>query len=315
MKSNKNTKTLVYFEKIEYNIYMKKIVINKKENAKKISKIILENTSIGYNTFCKLLRKKDIKINGRRISKDTKVYENDCLEIYIDEEKAKDIKINNILEIYQDNNVLIVNKPIGIEVVGKYGVEDILRTKYGDVFACHRLDRNTSGLVIFAKNLETLKILEDKFRNNEIEKKYITQVNGIFNIPEKEEIAYLFKDSKKAFVYIEDIQKNGYKKIITKYKEIEKNKELNISILEIELKTGRTHQIRAHMAHLGHPVIGDGKYGDYIINKKFGKKHQILVSYYLKFDFKSNSGILEYLKDKEIYLDKGEIYGKHSFIR
>ena len=294
---------------------MKKIIINEKENGKKISKIILDKIDIGYNSFCKLLRKKDIKINGKRVNKDVVVFQNDCLEIYIDEYKMNNSRREEIFEVFNDENILIVNKPVEIEVEGENGIEGLLKNDYGKIYPCHRLDRNTAGLVIFAKNIESLKILEDKFKNCEIQKKYIAQVKGVFRKSESEETAYLFKDSKKSLVYISNTEKSGYRKIITKYTEIEKNEKLGISILDIELKTGRTHQIRAHMAHLNHPIIGDGKYGDYEINKKFGKKYQMLVGYYLKFNFKSDSGVLEYLKDKEMYLNKGEIYGKYSFIR
>ena len=126
----------------------------------------------------------------------------------------------------------------------------------------------------------------------------------VYGIPNKKEErleAYLFKDQKKSQVYISDTFKKGYQKIITKYTVLEKRKD-NTALLDVEIETGRTHQIRAHLAHIGYPIIGDGKYGKNEINKQFGKKYQMLCSYKLKFHFQSESGILTYLNGKEIEL-------------
>ena len=116
-------------------------------------------------------------------------------------------------------------------------------------------------------------------------------------------VHYLFKDNKKSMVYISDKPKTGYRKIITSYKVLNFNKEENTSILDINLQTGRTHQIRAHLAYIGNPIIGDGKYGNNKINKKFNQKTQLLCSYYIKFNFISDAGILNYLNGKEIKLE------------
>ena len=284
---------------------MKEIIVKKKYNEKKLNKVILEELSnVNYPTFCKLLRKKDIKVNGKRINKDILVYENDRISVYLPKE-LEDIQINLDI-VYEDENIFVINKPANIEVTGRNSLTEIINKQYTNCEfkpqPCHRIDRNTTGLVMFAKNEEALEILLEKFRNHEIEKHYLALVYGIPNKKEERLEAYLFKDNKKAQVYISDTFKKGYQKIITKYTVLEKRKD-NTALLDVEIETGRTHQIRAHLAHIGYPIIGDGKYGKNEINKQFGKKYQMLCSYKLKFNFESESGKLTYLKGKEIILN------------
>lgn len=289
-----------------YNIIMKKLIVSKKYNEKKLNKIVLGKVkNINYAMFCKLLKKKDIKVNGKRVNKDIIVYENDEILLYLPKELEEKENNLNLDIIYEDENILVINKPVNLEVTGENSLTNIIHEKYKEniykPMPCHRLDRNTTGLVLFAKNEESLEILLRKFKQHEIEKHYLAWVYGIPKYESKRLEAYLFKDNKKAQVYISDIPKKGYQKIITSYKVLEKRKD-NTSILDVEIETGKTHQIRAHLSHIGNPIIGDGKYGKNSINKEFHRKNQMLCSYVLKFNFLSENGILDYLNSKEIKL-------------
>ena len=278
---------------------MKILTVNEKYNNKKLDKVIFDNfPNLKENTFYKALRKKDIRVNDKRVSENVVVYTGDEVKVFICDELLENKPEISI--VYEDDFILVVNKPINLEVVGQNSLTALLEKNYSFIKPCHRLDRNTTGLVLFAKCEEALEILLEKFKHHEIEKHYLATVYGI--LPKKQDRleAYLFKDNKKSLVYISDEPKKGYQKIITSYKVIKENKKENTSVLNVNLETGRTHQIRAHLAHIGYPIIGDGKYGKNEINKKLKQKTQLLESYSLKFNFVSESGILEYLKGKEI---------------
>ena len=278
---------------------MKILVVDEKYNNKKLDKFIFDKfPSLSSGLFYKTLRKKDFRVNDNRISENIILHTGDEIKVFISDELLK----NNILlpTIYEDDNILVIDKPTNIEVVGENSVTSILEKKYSYIKPCHRLDRNTTGLVLFAKNEESLNILLDKFKNHEIEKHYKATVYGIHKVKKAKLEAFLFKDSKKSLVYISNKPKKGYQKIITSYEVIKEDKKQNISVLDVKLETGRTHQIRAHLAYIGFPIIGDGKYGKNEINKKFDKKTQLLESYSLKFNFSSPSSILSYLNGKVI---------------
>ena len=287
---------------------MKKLVVNKKNDNRKLDKFLKDNIlNLSNNLFYKTLRKKDIKINGKRVSENVTVFEGDEIQVYISDNLLESNL--NLDIVYEDNNILLINKPSNIEVTGVQSLTEVVHKLYSSCefkpMPCHRLDRNTSGLILFAKNKIALDILLEKFKHHEIEKHYLALVYGVPKKKNEKLVSYLFKDSSKSLVYISDVPKKGYQKIITSYSLIE-TFDNNSSLLDVEIETGRTHQIRAHLAHIDLPIIGDGKYGINEINKKFKAKAQKLVSYKLIFKFESDSGILEYLSKKSFELKSGK---------
>ena len=294
---------------------MKELEVPIKYDGKKLNTFLLENfNGLSFNLVYKTLRKKDIRVNEQKVSENVLLHAGDHIKIYLTDEQLYKSSNCSISIVYEDENIVVVNKPVGIEVTGEHSLTSSLISYYNDlnlkglnlkkenlrIAPCHRLDRNTTGLVLFAKNEEALSILLDKFKNHEIEKHYRAVVLGVPTQKKATLTAYLFKDRKKSLVYISDFPKKGYEKIITSYEVLSTNSKQNTSMLDVTLHTGKTHQIRAHLAHIGHPIVGDGKYGNNEINKKLGFKVQQLCSYSLQFCFKTDSRILNYLSGKKI---------------
>lgn len=286
---------------------MKKLIVDNKYENKKLNTFLLDKIpNISINTIYKLLRKKDIKINGIRTNSNVLIHNGDEILVYISDETLDNVKLDIF---YEDDNILIINKPFNLEVTGDNSLTSLVHKRYSFLnflpMPCHRLDRNTTGLILFAKNEISLNILLEKFKNHEIEKHYLALVYGIPKKKSEKLESYIFKDNKKSIVYISDEFKKGYQKIITSYTVLEQFSN-NTSLLDVQIETGKTHQIRAHLAHIGHPIIGDGKYGINKINKEFKTKYQKLCSYKLKFNFSTNSDILDYLNNKTFELNKNE---------
>lgn len=267
------------------------ITFTAKKNDKLV-KCVLENVKgVSFSAVMKLLRNKDVKVNGTRVNKDLKINAGDMVEIFYSPKIEEPISV-----IYSDENVLIVDKKSG------YTSEEIFEylSKKEQVYFIHRLDRNTSGVMVFAKNQTAEKELISGFKNRSFIKIYAASV---FNKMEKKEdvlTAYLIKDAEKSTVKIYDKKVNGATEIKTGYKVISYDNKSNISRLHVRLYTGKTHQIRAHLAFIGHPIVGDGKYGDNKMNKAVKVKSQILNAYSITFNF-DKENVLYYLDGKTFY--------------
>lgn len=301
---------------------MKTLIVDEKNSSKRIDRYITSVFSeIPFPLLQKTFRKKDVKVNGIRVKQDYIITAGDKIELYIADallegtaQISAESKVKGFIPVYEDENIIIVNKEQGIPVhpdrdqssgtlidnVRKYLKENNCSQICASSFQpslCHRLDRNTGGLVLIAKNQESHDIMLEKMETREIKKFYQCLVKGRMDRDCAMLKAYLFKDESKSRVYINNNKTTGSVEIITKYNSLSYDPKYDISRLDVELVTGRTHQIRAHLAHIGHPVIGDGKYGSNTVNRPLGAKHQALWAYKLEFGFK-DAGKLNYLKGR-----------------
>lgn len=307
---------------------MKTVVIGKNDAGQRLDKFLTKTyRRLPISMMYKYIRQKDIKRNGKRCEISARLQEGDVLTLYVKDEFLEPtlpqydfLRASRQLDIvYEDENLLLLNKPAGLLVhPDKEQYEDTLigrvqrytyekgeyRPSEENAFApalVNRIDRNTAGIVIAAKDAETLRILNEKLKQREIEKYYLCLVKG--TMPKKEDVlkGYLFKNGDLNRVYVSDKPSEGSRTIVTGYRVLEERN--GISLLEIHLLTGRTHQIRAHMASLGHPLLGDGKYGRNVDNRKAGLYRQALCSYRLCFSFVTPAGKLDYLNGKEFCLE------------
>ncbi len=283
---------------------MKKLIVSYEDDEKNlITYLTSKFPNLNVNALYKALRKKDIKINGKRINANVKLSYGDTLEVYITDDILLGIQKDiDIPVVFEDENIVVFNKPINLEVEGNNSLTSLMKNSYDYLMPCHRIDRNTIGLVLFAKNETSLNIINNLFKNYKIEKHYIACVYGISK-PNAVLTDYLFKDSKKSLVYISSEPKKGYTKIQTSYSTISQNKDKKLSLLNVTLHTGKTHQIRAHLSYAGLPLLGDGKYGSYEINKRFKITTQALCSYSITFHIDEDN-CLSYLNGTTIQLKK-----------
>lgn len=240
------------------------------EKDKKIS-VFLQDFGFTYADVNKILRNKDLKVNGVVQKTDVELNKGDSVCFYFSENMLE----KRFERIFEDENVVVIYKFSGIESEGM--LESVLKAT-----AVHRLDRNTEGLMVYAKTEFAKEKLDSAFKDKKVHKFYLAEVVGKADF-DKTYKAYLIKDSEKSKVKIFDKKMPNSEEILTKIKTISAKEES--SLLEIELLTGKTHQIRAHLAFLGHPIIGDGKYGKNEDNKRFKQFKQRLCCFKLKFDF------------------------------
>ena len=316
---------------------MKELRIGQNDAGQRLDRFVGKAVPLLPDTLLqKYIRLKRIKRNGKGAKRDTRLAAGDVLQLYINDEFfEKPREENSYLKVgtpklnivYEDENILLLDKKPGVlcHSAGVWDYNTLIanvqaymaqkgewRPKEENAFApalCNRIDRNTGGIVIAAKNAEALRILNDKIRDREIEKYYLCAVQGRPRPPAGRLENYLFKDAKKNQVFVKNRPEPGAKTAVTEYRLLKSKGKL--SLVECRLLTGRTHQIRAQMAHAGWPLLGDGKYGSERFNKDFGEKGQALYSYRLEFTFPTDAGILNYLRGRQFRVQQVDFAEKY----
>ena len=316
---------------------MKELRVNPNDAGQRLDRFVSKAVPLLPESLLqKYIRLKRIKVNGKGAKRDDRLVQGDLLQLYINDEFfEKPREENSYLKVgtpklnivYEDENILLADKKPGVlcHSAGVWDYNTLIahiqaylaqkgewRPKEENSFApalCNRIDRNTGGIVIAAKNAEALRILNDKIRDREIEKYYLCAVQGRPKPPEGRLENYLFKDAQKNQVFVKAKPEPGAKTAVTEYKLLRSKGPL--SLVECRLLTGRTHQIRVQMAHAGWPLLGDGKYGRERFNKDYDEKGQALYSYKLRFDFPTDAGILNYLRGREFQVEKVDFVEKY----
>jgi 23S rRNA pseudouridine955/2504/2580 synthase len=308
---------------------MREFTIGKNDAGQRLDRFVSKNLPLLPPALLQQsIRLKRIKVNGKGSKRDARLNEGDVLQLYINDEffdKPNEENLfltvfkPNLNIVYEDENLLLVDKRPGL-VVHADETEKVntlinhiqaylyqkkeWNPKWENAFApalCNRIDRNTGGIVIAAKNAETLRIINDKIRDHELEKSYLCITVGHPKQKEGRIEGFLFKDEVKKQVFFHHKPIPGAKTAVTLYKELERRGEL--SLVECRLLTGRTHQIRVSMAEIDCPLLGDGKYGRGDVNKRYHETRQALYSYKLMFDFPTDAGLLNYLRGREFTVE------------
>lgn len=307
---------------------MKQIIIQKNDADQRLDKFLSKLCpTLPKSLLYKHIRTKNIKVNRKRAEISTRLQEGDVLDLYIKDEffvetkpKYDFLQAGTQLHIvYEDENILLADKKQGLlshpdkneygdTLIGRIqrylyekGEYDPKNEHHFAPALANRIDRNTGGIVIAAKNAEALRILCEKIKNRELDKRYLCVVHGTPTPKEAVLEGYLEKNSEKNKVYLSKKPNENSRTIRTRYRVLKSKN--GLSLLEIELLTGRTHQIRAHMASIGHPLLGDGKYGRLKEDKRLGFDKQALYSYSLRFCFETDAGILNPLNGQTFTVD------------
>ena len=303
---------------------MREFTIGKNDAGQRLDRFVSKNLPLLPPALLqKYIRLKRIKVNGKGAKRDTRLVTGDILQLYINDEFFDKPNEENLFLtvfkpvlniVYEDENLLLVDKRPGM-VVHADETEKVntlinhiqaylyqkreWNPRWENAFTpalCNRIDRNTGGIVIAAKDAETLRILNEKIRDRELDKRYLCVTVGRPKQPEGRVECFLLKDEQKKQVSVYHRPVPGGKTAVTDYRVLDTRGEL--SLLEIGLETGRTHQIRATMADLGCPLLGDGKYGRGDVNRRYGETRQALYAYQLTFDLPTDAGILNYLRGR-----------------